>query len=220
VVRTKYAIFSLEVFQRGTSLQWFHSYLWGRFAQPAGLIYARDSQVAGQVRAALARAVITFMTRVLPHIPESFTARDLWRQGLLLSYRAELRSERPQNLVHLFDHAVDYYEKLTRAAMAAVPFAVEIVERGGDFHYRADISARRRKRNRLAWGLRNIQGKMLSILRLSKAFFTFEGGLEYIQWKIERHSGVKVEWTPRLRKHSLLAVVVLGWRLYRRGGFR
>ncbi|MGD8692939.1 MAG: hypothetical protein PVI74_03750, partial [Syntrophobacterales bacterium] len=148
VVRTKYAVLTLEVFQRGTSEQWFHSYLWGRFAQPVGLIYARDSQVASQVRAALARAVITFMTRVLPQIPESFTARDLWRQGLLLSYRAELRSERPQNLIHLFDHAVDYYEQLTQAAMAAVPFAVEVVDRSAGFHYKADIPARVRKRNR------------------------------------------------------------------------
>jgi hypothetical protein len=144
----------------------------------------------------------------------------LWQQGLLLSYRAELRSERPQNLVHLFDDAVDYYEQLTRAAMASVPFAVEVVDRADGFHYQAHIPARVRNRNRLAWGLRNVQGKMLSILRLSKAFFTFEGGLEYIQWKIERHSGVKVEWTPRLRKHPLLAVLVLVWRLYRRGGFR
>jgi hypothetical protein len=115
---------------------------------------------------------------------------------------------------------VGYYEQLTRAAMASVPFAVEIVDRGDGLHYQAEIPARIRNRNRLAWGLRNVQGKMLSILRLSKAFFTFEGGLEYIQWKIERHSGVKVEWTPRLKKHPLLAVVVLGWRLYRRGGFR
>lgn len=220
VVRTKYAVLTLEAFQRGTSLQWFHSYLWGRFAQPIGLVYARDNQVASQVRAALARAVITFMTRVLPQIPERFTAKDLWSQGLLLSYRAELRSERPQNLAHLFDHAADYYEQLTRVAMASVPFAVEIKESSDGFHYQAKIPARVRTRNRLAWGVRNVQGKTLSVLRLSKAFFTFEGGLDYIQWKIERHSGVKVKWTPRLKKHPLLAVVVLGWRLYRRGGFR
>lgn len=220
VVRTKYAVLTLKDFQRGTSVQWFHSYLWGRFAQPVGLVYARDSQAASQVRAALARAVITFITRVLPQITDNFTARDLWRQGLLLSYRAELRSERPQNLVHLFDDAEDYYEQLTRAAMVSVPFAVEVFDRPDGFHYQASIPARVRNRNRLAWGLRNVQGKMLSILRLSKAFFTFEGGLEYIQWKIERHSGVKVEWTPRLKKYPLLAVVVLAWRLYRRGGFR
>lgn len=220
VVRTKYAVLTLKAFQRGTSLQWFHSYLWGRFAQPIGLVYARDSKVASQVRTALADAVITFITRVLPQIPERFTARDLWRQGLLLSYRAELRSERPQNLVHLFDHAADHYEQLTRVAMASIPFAVEVEDRSDGFHYQASIPARVRTRNRLAWDVRNVQGKALSLLRLSKAFFTFEGGLDYIQWKIERHSGVKVTWTPRLKKHPLLAVVVLGWRLYRRGGFR
>jgi hypothetical protein len=69
VVRTKYAVLTLKDFQRGTSAQWFHSYLWGRFAQPVGLVYARDSQAANRVRVALARAVITFLTRVLPQLP-------------------------------------------------------------------------------------------------------------------------------------------------------
>lgn len=220
VVRTKYAVLSLTDFQRGTSKQWFHSYLWGRFAQPVGLLHARNNQVEEQVRAALAQAVITFIARVMPQLPERFTARELWREGLLLSYRAELRSERPDKLVYLFDSGKEYYEQLTRAAMVSVPFAVKILTEPEGFRYHAHIPAQVRYRNRLAWGLRNLQGKLLSILRLSKAFFTFEGGLEYIQWKIERHSGVKVEWTPRLKRHPLLAVCVLSWRLYRRGGFR
>ena len=220
VVRTKYAVFTLKEFCRGTSMSWFHSYLWGRFAQPAGLLYARTGQIADQVRAALAQAVVTFITRVLPQLGESFTARELWDRGLLLSYRAELRSERPDNLVHLFDAASEYYEQLTRAAMASVPFAVEVGDTAVGYSYQARIPGRVRLRNRLGWVLRTAQGKVLSLLRLTKAFFTFEGGLEYIQWKIERHSGAKVEWTPRLKRHPLLAVCVLSWRLYRKGGFR
>ena len=220
VVRTKYAVLSLKDFQRGTSKLWFHSYLWGRFAQPAGLLYGCNKQVEEQVLAALAQAAITFITRVIPELEEKFTARELWQHGLLLSYRAELRSERPDKLVHLFEAAEEYYEQLTHAAMASVPFAVEVSSGPEGFHYHADIPAQARYGNRLAWKLRSLQGKLLSILRLSKAFFTFEGGLEYIQWKIERHSGVKVEWTPRLKRHPLLAVCVLAWRLHRMGGFR
>ncbi len=49
---------------------------------------------------------------------------------------------------------------------------------------------------------------------------TFEGGVDYILWKIERHSGVTVDIEPRLRRHPLLAMWILAWRLYRRGGFR
>jgi len=220
VVRTKYAVLSLKDLQRGTSKQWFHSYLWGRFAQPSGLLYARNKKVEKQVRGALAQAVITFITRVMPAVKEKFTARDLWWDGLLLSYRAELRSEKPDKLVNLVDAAPEYYEGVTRAAMGSVPFKVEICADQDGFRYRAHIPTAVRYRSQLAWNVRSLQGKVLSILRLFKAVFTFEGGLEYIQWKIERHSGVRVEWTPWLKRHPLLAVCILSWRLYRKGGFR
>lgn len=220
VVRTKYAVLSLKDFQRGTSKQWFHSYLWGRFAQPAGLVYVRNNQVEKQVTVALAQAVTTFITRVIPAAEERFTAQDLWRDGLLLSYRAELRSEKPEKLIHLVDAAPEYYEQVTRVAIGSVPFEVEILADADAFLYHAHIPSSVRYRSRWAWTLRRLQGKVLSILRLFKAVFTFEGGVDYIQWKIERHSGVAVEWTPRLKRHPLLAVCILSWRLYRKGGFR
>ena len=220
VVRTKYAVLSLKDFQRGTSKQWFHSYLWGRFAQPVGLVYARNNQVEKQVRAALAQAVTTFITRVIPAAEERFTARDLWRDGLLLSYRAELRSEKPEKLIHLVDAAPEYYEQVTRVAIGSVPFEVEVLADADEFFYHAHIPNSVRYRSQWAWTLRRFQGKVLSVLRLLKAVFTFEGGVDYIQWKIERHSGVTVEWTPRLKRHPFLAVCILSWRLYRKGGFR
>jgi hypothetical protein len=156
----------------------------------------------------------------MPGVEERFTARDLWHHGLLLSYRAELRSEKPDKLVHLVDAAPEYYEQVTRAAMVSVPFKVEIFAEPDGFLYHSHIPNPIRYRSHFAWTLRRLQGKVLSILRLSKAVFTFEGGVEYIQWKIERHSGVRVEWTPRLKRHPLLAVCILSWRLYRKGGFR
>ena len=220
MVRTKYAVLSLEDFQKGTSEDWFHSYLWARFAQPVGLLYVRDNQAEKQVRVALAQAVITFIHRVMPGAKERFTARDLWHHGLLLSYRAELRSEKPDRLISLVDSAPEYYEKVTRAAVVSVPFKVEIFPGPNGFLYHAHIPSPVRYRSRLAWAFRRFQGKILSILRLSKAIFTFEGGVDYIQWKIERHSGVRVESTPRLERHPLLAACMLSWRLYRKGGFR
>ena len=220
IVRAKYAVLSLKDFRRGTSMSWFHSYLWGRFAQPAGLIYARNHQVAKQVEGALAQAVITFITRVMPQLSEQFTARELWQKGLLLSYRAELRAERAQNLAHIFEATAELYEQLTLAALPLVPFAVEPNISATPIYYYALIPARVRHHSRLAWSLRTVQGKMLSVLRLLKGLSTFTGGPDYILWKIERHTGVKESLTPRLRRHPLLAACVLSWRLYRKGGFR
>jgi hypothetical protein len=90
----------------------------------------------------------------------------------------------------------------------------------GAVRYRADIPKPVRRMSTAAWRLRMLQGKILSILRLLKGMLTFEGGVDYILGKIERHSGVTVDVEPRLRRHPLLAAGVLTWEIYRRGGFR
>ena len=69
---------------------------------------------------ALATAVTTFVVRVLPEVTSPFTARDLWRTGLMLSYRAELRTEDPGAVVALFDAEPTRYEQLTRAAVGGI----------------------------------------------------------------------------------------------------
>jgi hypothetical protein len=74
--------------------------------------------------------------------------------------------------------------------------------------------------NGAAWRARILLGKLLSALRLVKGLLTFKGGVDYILWKIERHSGVRVEVGPQLRRFPPLAILVIMWRLYRRDAFR
>ena len=218
-VRAKYAVLSLSDFISGTSRRWFHSYVWARFAQPVGLIHARNEQVAQQVQSALAQAVITFLQQVLPQVASPFTAHDLWRKGLALSYRAELRAERPEKLVRLLAAAPDYYELVTHSVLAAVNFPIDIQE-GKPIWYTLTIPDRVRRKSRMDWVVRRWQGKALSALRLLKGLLTFRGGVDYILWKIERHSGVKVEVSASLRRYPLIATCVIFWKLYLRGAYR
>jgi hypothetical protein len=220
VVRTKYAVLSLADFQKGTSKRWFHSYLWGRFCQPTALLYARDETVTAHVMNCFAQSVLTFVRRVLPEVDSGFTAQQLWGRGLTLSYSAELRSEKPEKRARLYDAAPDYYEEITRLAVGAVDGSIQIDDSNGILHYRQQLSAGKRFVSRCAWKLRSWQGKLLSVLRLLKATLTFEGGVDYILWKIERHSGITIELEPRLKRRPLLASLILSWRLYRKGGFR
>jgi hypothetical protein len=220
--RCKYTVFSFKDFQQGASMRWFRSYLWSRLAQPMGLVYARNNRMAEEVYATMAQALLTFVTRVLPLMsPQQFTSRELWCKGLALSYATELRAERRDKLTDLFDADPRYYEELTRAAMDTVSYSVE--ETMSDNHawrYRASIPALTRIASRVMWALRHLQGKTLSILQLVKGLYTFQGGLDYVLWKIERHSGVRIQIDHRLRQVPLVGVVVLFWRLYRRGAFR
>lgn len=218
-VRAKYAVLSKADFERGVSPAWFHSYLWGRFAQPAALVFVRNPEAADWVCEALARALLTFLERVIPCLAERFTLRELWLQGITMSYRAELRAERPEKLAGLYEAWKAHFAAVTDAALPLLsfPVATRSPENG---EYESRIPARRRFACRLGWRLRALQGKALSVLRLVKGAFTFAGGLEYILWKIERHTGVRVEVPRRLRRHPILALCVLSWRLYRRGAFR
>jgi hypothetical protein len=219
-VRAKYAVLSLSDFESGASNRWFHSYIWARFAQPVGLLYARDEQVVQRVQSALAQAVTTFISRVLPQVSSPFTAVDLWRKGLELSYRAELRAERPEKLVRLLAATPDYYEHVTRSSLKSMPLAVASQNGDATVIYAFTVPDRVRWKSGFDWWVRRWQGKVLSVLRLLKGLLTFRGGVDYILWKIERHSGVKVEVSAPLKRYPLIATCVILWKLYMRGAYR
>ena len=67
---------------------------------------------------------------------------------------------------------------------------------------------------------RRIEGKLLTVARLTKAAFTFSGGIDYLAWKINRHAGTQIVITDWQRRHPLLAAVTLVPRLLRQGAVR
>jgi Phosphatidate cytidylyltransferase, mitochondrial len=212
--RAKYAVISLEQFERGTS-RWFHPYLWGRFAQPCGLLYAADAAVRHRVVGALAAAIATFAARTLPRLPAEFDDETFWTQGLHLTYAAELRSEPPARVRALHAAAAAELGSLSRALARTQHWPAASASR-----YRNPSRRAARWSSACGWTLRRVQGKVLSVLRLLKASYTFDGGLQYIAWKIERHSGVKIEITPFMRRFPRLGGISALWRTWRRGGVR
>lgn len=214
VAHAKYAVVSMDQFERGTT-RWFHPYLWGRFAQPCGLLFATDEQLRRRVVRALAGAVATFAARTLPRLPAEFGAEALWTQGLRLTYAAELRSERPDRVRAIYAVAAAELQALTRALARDQGWAP--APSGG---YINPVPSAGRQWSAFGWALRRLQGKALSMLRLLKASFTFDGGLPYLAWKIERHSGVELQITPFMRRFPRLGALGAFWRTWRRGGFR
>jgi hypothetical protein len=215
-VRAKYAVVSMSDFRAGTSRRWFHSYLWARFAQPVGLAWQRDRSAAEAIHQALAESVVTFIDRVLPVVPQTFDTALLWQEGLMRTYRAEFRVEQKERTAALIEADRGYYDAVTEAAVTRLSHAVTVTETG----YQCRIGDTERRLQGLLWNLRTLQGKVLSILRLSKALFTFDGGLDYIVWKLERHSGAHIELPDRVRRAPFIFGWGFFWRLYRKGVFR
>jgi len=218
-VRAKYAVLSNRDLYRGTT-HWFHSYLWGRFTQPTAIAWSRDDESRQAILECLAGAIRTFLERTLPRLPSAGSVQTLWQQGLQLSYSAELRAEKPGRASELTAAGAHYYQETTRLLAGSLRLEMAVQETSGEPTYRVVIPATRRLASRLAWPLRKAQGKVLSVLRLLKALFTFEGGLDYIAWKLERHSGQRIELPDRVRRWPLVFSWGFFWKLYRRGVFR
>jgi hypothetical protein len=212
--RAKCTVISLADFARGVR-QWFHSYLWGRFCQPVSLAYWRDAAAREATLAALGDAAVKFVGEALCLQPEEFGTAALWTDGLRTSYSTELRSEGPDRAVELYAANADYYEALTRAVADAVGLHATASGR-----WRSDSTPGARTRRRRAWRIRAVTGKFQALARILKAWITFDGGFDYIIWKLERHSGRRIDVPERVRRRPALHMWGFFWRLYRAGVFR
>ena len=219
-LRSKVTVISLHDFQRGCSPAWFESYIWGRFAQPTRVLYARDEPLRRRVEAALTQAAHTLLRNALPALPPEGSITALWEQALGLSYATELRTERSGRAQELAESARDFYTALTRHHAGDLGYGFTLAERDGEWHYHCHIGPLKRRATMLAWGLRRAQGKLLSVARVVKGLFTFEGGLDYIAWKLERHSGEEIHIPDKVRRAPLIHLWAFFWGLYRRGIFK
>ena len=219
-LRSKVTVISERDFRRGCSRAWFESYIWGRFAQPTRIIYSRDAQTGRAMEHCLLQASSTLLHNALPVLPGQGTVTSLWEQALALSYSTELRTERPGRATELALAAADFYAAITRQLSPSLGFGFTVYDDGGQMTYRSETTGARRLLTRIAWSLRRGQGKLLSVMRLVKALFTFEGGLDYIAWKLERHSGESIVIPDRVRRAPLIYLWGFFWGLYRRGIFK
>lgn len=214
--RAKYAVLTVEQFRHLASPACFNVSVWARFAQPSLLVWARP-EARGAVISAVAQAPATLLRAARPMLPAEATVRALWVAAFGLTYGSELRAEKKGKGLELFDLAPDYYLAITAPALeaAGIPATVE-----GDRVALPAVTGARRLRGRIAWSLRSLQGKLLSALRLIKATATFTGGIDYLAWKITRHSGVTVEIKPWHRRHPIIGGLVLFRDLKRKGAIR
>jgi hypothetical protein len=214
ILRAKYAVISTKDFEQGARY-WFHPYIWARFAQPSRLLYCRDDSVRERIYAALAHSVVTFLKSGVPALEAGvLDVEEIWTRCLTLTYAAELRAEKETRAHHLAQANLNALIRLTEVAAPTLP---NILEKQDNGKYRCLTTPETQRQALWRWRLRRWQGRILSILRLSKATLTFSNSVQYAAWKIERHTGVRVEMTPMLRRHPILWGLTVAWQLLRRG---
>ena len=154
--------------------------------------------------------------------PDQATAADYWRGLFALTYGTELRPESGSRGLAIHQEAAEWFDRGLPLALVAHGLPAEADARGVLTPALPRPRARRWRAERwqAGWAVRRVLGKALNIARLVKAAFTFEGGADYLAWKIERHSGEALALSEWQRRHPILAAPALLRRLRRRGAVR
>jgi hypothetical protein len=225
-LRTKYALISLTDFARRATPASLDCRIWSRFCQPARIAWARDDATREALVRSAAEAALTLASRVLAWTPgdaggRALDSREAWARAFHETYRAELRSEQPASIDAIAAADPARYATVLRAALVA------LAERGEcellsaterELRVAQDPAALSRARR--AWRLRRPLAKTLAIAGLLKTAFTFQGWLPYVVWKLERHSGKKIELSDRQRRRPLVYAWPVIFRLLRDGVLR
>ena len=212
-LRTKYGVLDRRTFDRGTRLDAKHPYIWARFAQPARLLHARDDDARHFFAGALANAIVTFVGRLFCHLPDRggllrFSLAAFWQEAFRRTYDSERRPEAEETIRGHYEANPDRYDAVATHAfhhLARIRYVDEAMEHPRSFSI--SVSASRLAGLRRRWRTTRAAGRMLGLVRLLKTAFTFGDWVPYVLWKLERHTGRKIELTPRQRRHPL----VFGW---------
>ena len=217
-LRAKYALLSSRQFASAMRVACLDTTIWARFSQPCACVWLRDGAAGSEapaaraLRAAVVDAIVTAARWAAWLGPERAPPLDYWRALYAHTYAAELRVERSSRGADLVAAAANRYAALLVACWRYV---------GIDFETFADgsvaprLGAAERRAARRRWRRRQRLGRPLNLLRLAKATLTFDRAIDYVAWKVERHSGVHIEPTAFQRRHPLLAAPFVYWRLRR-----
>jgi hypothetical protein len=224
-LRAKYAVISRQDFSHAASPQCIHSIVWGRFSQPARLVYARDETAREAVVAAVQQAVVTMVSRIAPLLPASdetgpMSLEELWQRGLRESYRMELRPEMPGTIRALYETMPPRYHRVAHAAFQGLAQRGWLWVRTSASSGYVTIPKVQLWHTRLSWHWRRPLAKGLYLLRLIKSAFTFGDWFPYVLWKIGRHRGEKLEVSERQRRHPFIFGVPVLIKLLLRGDLR
>jgi hypothetical protein len=217
-LRAKYAVFSLRDFARAVQITALRTGTWARFCQPAVCAYARDGAALAELVDSLCTAVESAVLRGLALLPGEGDVRDVTAEALWLglfreTYASELRPESDAGPRAIYAADPPRYARALAAALDSLARAdcVRLLESAGE-RWRVACPGGSLESARRRAALRRPLAKAASTVQLIKSALTFGDWLPYALWKLERHTGTRLEPSERQRRHPF----VFGWPLIAR----
>ncbi len=175
-------------------------FLKGRMVQRVALLHARDQAVMVMAEQAVGAARNDVFRWLGPYLEGPFTAREFASRMIEVSYRGEIRPESGDRVRHVFDAQSEFLEKTFQGVLERAEAEGRVVRAGDGWSLAHRPGVGRVAAVRLYFLL----SKARATSRWLKHIATFNDWLTYIQRKVERRTGIKVEITPLERRFPLV----------------
>ena len=174
----------------------------GRLAKRIGILYVKDQAFLSGFLETIYNAMQFNVKFALSEIAGEFTLDDFILHLLGLSYRAEIRTETEDKVISLYNSEKDFYRKIYTAFLEHEASLGTIRIHGDRYEtvrpyftkgYTTGFMKHARKR---------------AVYRWPKSIYTFSNYVDYLELKIERTTGERLE----LSKWDRRLPLVFGWR--------
>jgi hypothetical protein len=193
----KASVVSMSALTRATSPARKDQFLAGRLFQDVHVVWTRDAAFASEVQAAVESARRVTLDWVAPDLPLRFSAADYVRQLFQTSFRFEIRPESRGRADSLYSAQADRLVPVFDSVLGALASEGRLIDnRDATFSLREPVSAGTAFRRRAF-----LEGSRIrATARWPKHAITFDGWLDYIVRKAERHSGETIVLTRLERR--------------------
>lgn len=200
-VTAKCAVIGLGALERATSRRRQDHFCAGRLFQPVEIVYAADPESRERMLAAVESAHRETWSWIRPWLGARFDADDYYRTLLRVSLSGEIRPESSRRAAALWEAQREHRRAVYPLLLAELCDAGELVPAAaGGWSVARPPGGAEIARLRLYFAV----SKLRATVRWLKYMVTFDGWLDYIVHKVERHTGREVKLTPSQRRYPLL----------------
>ena len=207
----KSMILTVEDFRKALAPTARDHFLKGRMVQRVALLHARDSEFTASMERAVAEARADVLRWMGPYLAEPFTTRQYARRMLEVSYRGEVRPESRDRAGQVFEAQAAFLDKTFAHVLEGAEAEGRVLRERSGWRLAHPVGAGEALSIRLYF----LSSKVRATARWFKHILTFNDWLTYIQRKVERHTGMKIEITPLERRFPLILLWPKVFRILR-----
>ncbi len=204
IMPSKYCVIDMKGFRDAADAKKTNDlYIAGRLTKRIGIMYVKNEQVLLDLIENIYNALHFNVMLALSDINgKEFTMDEFILTLLGLSYRAEIRTETPDKILSIYESEPDFYKTIYTMLLEQEINNNTVKKSGGKYEVINAYFSKQYVKGFIS------RGRRRAVYRWPKGVYTFKNYVDYLETKIERTTGEKLNLTKWDHRFPL----IFGWR--------